>query len=42
MPFINFVSERDPDRPGHDRFRILTGAQGQGFMNFQLDVGKRE
>jgi peptidoglycan hydrolase-like protein with peptidoglycan-binding domain len=42
MPFINFVSESDPDRPGHDRFRILTGAQGQGFMNFQLDVGKRE
>ncbi|MEP6848483.1 MAG: peptidoglycan-binding domain-containing protein [Acidobacteriota bacterium] len=42
MPFLNIVNERDPDRPGHDRLRFLTGVQGQGFMTIQLDVGPRE
>jgi peptidoglycan hydrolase-like protein with peptidoglycan-binding domain len=41
MPFLNVVNERNPDRPGQDRIRFMTGAQGQGFLILQLDVGKR-
>ncbi|MEP6850106.1 MAG: hypothetical protein ABI999_14705 [Acidobacteriota bacterium] len=42
MPFLNVVSERNPDQPGRDQLRFLTGFQGSGFMILQLDVGKRQ